>query len=151
MIHISKHFTYHEFVDTIHKGLLLRNALYGLTRLPDCFYLCDFLEQLRIFLNRPIKINSGYRYCSLNKKVNGAVSSDHLYFCAVDFPVSSDEVLPLREWLSRHDSVRYFKYYNSGYMHISLKRLSDDEFRMYSTYYDDSFLLSLYKEIVYYE
>lgn len=146
MIHISEHFTYHELVNTTHKELFLRNALYGMTRLPECFYLCDFLEQLRIFLNRPIKINSGYRYGSLNKKVNGAVSSDHLYFCAVDLPVSSDEVLPLREWLTRHDSVRYFKYYNSGYFHISLKLLTSDERRVYSLYYDDSFELSLYRE-----
>lgn len=151
MIHISEHFTYHELVCTSHKQFVLPNAFYGILRLPECFYLCDFLEHLRSFLNRPVKINSGFRCDSLNSRVNGVAASDHLYFCAVDLPLTPDEVLPLREWLSRYDSVRYFRYYNSGYMHISLKRLTDDESRMYSTYYDDSFLLSLYKEIAYYE
>lgn len=147
MIHISEHFTYYELVHTSHKHLLLKNAFLGISFLSECFYLCEFLEQLRSFLGRPVSINSGYRCSSLNKVVGGGTSSDHLCFCAVDVPVHSYEVLELRKWLSRFSTVRYYKYYNSGYFHISLKCLSKDESLMYSTYYDDSFLLSLYREI----
>lgn len=147
MLHISEHFTFYELVKTGHKELLLSNALLGIRHLPSCFYLCDFLEQLRSFLGRPVPVNSGFRSKSLNSAVGGASGSDHLFFCAVDIPVFSDEVLKLREWLSSCIDVRYFKYYNSGYYHISLKRLTGDESRLYSTYFDDSFELSLYREI----
>ena len=60
--------------------------------------LCGWLEELRKRYNakygvgeEPIRINSGYRSPQLNRKIGGAVTSNHLTGCAVDIKVAGME------------------------------------------------------------
>lgn len=43
-----------------------------------------FLEPLRLYLDKPIIVNSGYRCSKLNKLVGGVATSAHLYGYAAD-------------------------------------------------------------------
>lgn len=47
------------------------------------------LQRLRDLVNEPLKISSGYRTSSHNKKINGAVHSAHLSGNAADIVVSN--------------------------------------------------------------
>lgn len=50
--------------------------------------LVDVLQAIRNHFKKPVNINSGYRTPSYNKKLNGAVYSQHLYGKACDITVS---------------------------------------------------------------
>ncbi len=49
----------------------------------------NLLEPLRIKLNKPINILSGYRCVALNKAVGGVGNSKHLLGCAADITVEN--------------------------------------------------------------
>jgi len=51
--------------------------------------LLDLLDQLREHFGKPIRISSGYRSQSHNKKVGGVDGSSHLYGYAVDIICSA--------------------------------------------------------------
>ena len=55
--------------------------------LPNVFKLAKQLEIIRLSLGQPIIINSAYRTKVYNKKVGGAVASQHLTASAVDIVV----------------------------------------------------------------
>ena len=63
--------------------------------------LCGWLEELRKRYNvlrlaqEPLIINSGYRSPQLNRKIGGAIGSNHLTGCAVDIRVKDNEQLIL--------------------------------------------------------
>lgn len=50
----------------------------------------NILQPLRKAWGSPIIVTSGYRCKALNKVVNGAANSDHLYGCAADIRTVSD-------------------------------------------------------------
>ena len=103
---LSEHFTLGELTKTSHKvyNIPSHEAIANLKRV------CSWLEVLRERYNgirnacisssaitnhaeHPIVINSGYRSPQLNKKIGGAVNSNHLTGCAVDIRVSGMEQL----------------------------------------------------------
>lgn len=55
--------------------------------LPNVFKLATQLEIIRTHLGQPIVINSGYRTKMYNKRVGGAVASQHLTASAADIVV----------------------------------------------------------------
>lgn len=50
--------------------------------------LINFLQKIREYFNKPIRINSGYRCPQHNKKVGGATRSNHMYGQAADISIS---------------------------------------------------------------
>lgn len=50
--------------------------------------LCQILEKVREKFGKPIKITSGYRTLSHNRKVGGSKTSTHLQGIAADFVIS---------------------------------------------------------------
>ena len=103
---LSEHFTLGELTKTSHKvyNIPSHEAIANLKRV------CSWLEVLRERYNgirnacisssaitnhaeHPMVINSGYRSPQLNKKIGGAVNSNHLTGCAVDIRVSGMEQL----------------------------------------------------------
>lgn len=50
----------------------------------------QLLEQFRVWYNRPININSGYRPAAYNRQVGGSVNSSHLFSGAVDFNLPAE-------------------------------------------------------------
>ena len=50
--------------------------------------LVEILQKIRDHFGKPVTINSGYRTVTYNKKVDGAIQSQHLYGMAADISVS---------------------------------------------------------------
>ena len=79
--------------ELIYSEVAKRNKI---NNMPDIKALDNLLELLiyclqpiRSLINKPIYITSGYRCAKLNKLVKGAINSQHLFGCAVDFKVDS--------------------------------------------------------------
>ncbi|WP_397600529.1 D-Ala-D-Ala carboxypeptidase family metallohydrolase [Silvanigrella sp.] len=89
--------------------------------------LCDkFLEPLRQYLNKPIKILSGYRCEELNNAVKGVENSQHLTGCAADITVeniSHQELFEIIKNNFKFDQLilEFVKPNNpfSGWVHVS--------------------------------
>lgn len=88
-IQLSEHFKLSEFIQTDYADFQLLNTVkfYNIRLLVD-----DFLEPLRRKLNKPIKINSGFRGARVNEAVGGVKNSLHLLGLASD--ISCDSVTP---------------------------------------------------------
>lgn len=50
--------------------------------------LVEVLQSIRTYFKKPVTINSAYRTASYNKKVGGAIYSQHLYGTAADIVVT---------------------------------------------------------------
>jgi hypothetical protein len=85
--YITANFTLEELIAS---DYAVRNGIDN-TPPPDVLfnlrYLAVRLEQCRVVLNRPIKINSGYRCAQLNRGVGGAANSAHMHGLAADIDV----------------------------------------------------------------
>lgn len=84
------------------------------------------LEPLRIALNRPVTINSGYRCKKVNEGVCGVASSHHLLGLAADIHFHSE--MELKEMLSvlkrnKHlDLALVERSKNAKWLHVQLPR-----------------------------
>jgi uncharacterized protein YcbK (DUF882 family) len=109
-------------------------ALYQEVRRFDHQYQCDtalklaqFLERVRMtFGNNSIVITSGYRPSSINRRVNGASSSEHLYdgttVGAVDFYVEKTNIYEVQKFCDRiwPYSVGYGA--PKGFVHLGIRK-----------------------------
>lgn len=77
---VTKHFKISEFA-------CKNGASVPAHYLPNVFKIATQLEIIRTYLGQPIIINSAYRTKEYNKKVGGAVASQHLTASAVDIVV----------------------------------------------------------------
>ena len=86
MIKLSNHFTLYELARVDKYGSSnypgskeLVNLTYGVTMI---------LEPLRLYIGKPIIINSGYRNKRINALIGGVSNSQHLTGCAADIRLS---------------------------------------------------------------
>jgi uncharacterized protein YcbK (DUF882 family) len=78
------------------------------------------LEKLRVLVNKPIMITSGYR-CSLhNKAIGGAKNSQHMFGNAVDIKVNGFTPLQISK-LAKECGFTWTKVYSS-WTHIDVRR-----------------------------
>ena len=69
-------------------------------KMINLVYLCAYvLEPLRVAMNEPIKIGSGYRCEKLNKAVGGVYNSQHLKGQAADLCIDGD-IQKGRRWFN---------------------------------------------------
>ena len=69
-------------------------------KMINLVYLCAYvLEPLRVAMNEPIKIGSGYRCEKLNKAVGGVYNSQHLKGQAADLCIDGD-IKKGRRWFN---------------------------------------------------
>ncbi len=79
------------------------------------------LDPVRVFLNRPVHINSGYRSVELNKAVDGVANSVHIYGLAGDIAVESDEMDKTMEFIKDNlDFDQAIVYPSRGFIHVGL-------------------------------
>ena len=80
------------------------------------------LEELRIMVNKPIIINSGYRCPKHNKEVGGVVNSQHTQGNAVDIRLISG-ISPYQLGnLAKKCGFTYVKYY-ANFIHIDVRNI----------------------------
>jgi zinc D-Ala-D-Ala carboxypeptidase len=63
----------------------------------------NILEPLRVSLQKPVKVSSGYRCLRVNKKIGGAKNSQHLRGEAADIQVLSMTVEDLFQLIKKSD------------------------------------------------
>lgn len=82
---LSPRFSLEELAVTSNKALASKNLKEAKAHLTEMECLAFFAEQVRVFVNGPMIISSGYRCDELNKAVGGAKTSQHRFFRAIDF------------------------------------------------------------------
>jgi GH24 family phage-related lysozyme (muramidase) len=119
---ITPHITYGEF------------ALGQEARRFDHQHQCDtatklaqFLEKVRAqFGGRPVIVTSGYRPPAINRAVNGASQSEHLYNAigvgAVDFYISGADIYAVQDWCDQNwpHSLGYGA--PKGFLHLGIRQ-----------------------------
>jgi GH24 family phage-related lysozyme (muramidase) len=88
--------------------------------------LAAFLERVRVaFGNKPIMITSGYRPPAINRLVNGASSSEHLYDApgvgAVDFWVEGADMMAVQRWCDKEWPFS-LGYAAPSFIHLGIRR-----------------------------
>ena len=85
------HFTIEELYASDTAKRLGINNKPDIQQIINLVYLCAYvLEPLRVAMNEPIKIGSGFRCQKLNKAVGGVYNSQHLKGQAVDLCIDGD-------------------------------------------------------------
>lgn len=103
---LSKHFTELEFLRSkTATQKKIKNTWSDSTHKANAIYLCEnYLEPIRLFIDCPVNITSGYRNSELNKAIGGSPSSKHMSGQASDITCikfSPEEFYnKIREWAS---------------------------------------------------
>ena len=88
---VTMHFTIEELYASETARKLGIDNTPSVQKMIHLVYLAAYvLEPLRVAMNRPIKISSGYRCEKLNKAVGGVYNSQHLKGQAVDIDIQGD-------------------------------------------------------------
>ena len=122
MENISKHITYDEAVVS---PTALR---LGIDNTPNAECLANMkavadacFEPLRLWYNKPLKINSFYRCVLLNTAVHGSPTSDHMKGRSIDITAGSkEENKKLFDWAKANLKFdQLINEYNYSWVHIS--------------------------------
>ena len=88
---LTPHFTFEELTATNHQELLEKNRAIAQQNTTAMWHLALFAEQVRVILNVPIRVTSGFRCKELNDAVGGSETSQHTLFQALDIiPIGMD-------------------------------------------------------------
>ena len=97
-IPVTMHFTIEEMYASETAMRLGIDNKPSVQQMINLIYLCaNVLEPLRVAMNEPIKIGSGFRCQKLNKAVGGAYNSQHLKGQAADLCIDGD-IQKGRKW-----------------------------------------------------
>jgi zinc D-Ala-D-Ala carboxypeptidase len=89
-MNLSTHVTLAEFQDSSTATTHGINNQMNESQIASAKLLCEnVFEPLRIHLNTPIKISSGYRSPQLNKMIKGSLSSQHCKAEAMDIKIDA--------------------------------------------------------------
>jgi len=89
-MNLSAHVTLAEFENSPTATTHGINNKMSLSQIESAKLLCEnVFEPLRIHLNTPIKISSGYRSPQLNKMIKGSLSSQHCKAEAMDIKIGA--------------------------------------------------------------
>ena len=82
---LTPHFTIEELAYTSNKEYKKQNLEEANKQIGNMYMLAGFAERVREIVGGPLTITSGYRCEKLNKKLGGAISSQHTKCEAIDF------------------------------------------------------------------
>jgi hypothetical protein len=128
---LSEHFTLKELIDSdeaVRMGI--DNTPTDLI-IENLKRLANKLEEVRLLIDAPIIISSGYRCEVLNRAVKGQPSSQHMGGCAADFKVKNIEANMVMQSIFESD-IKYdqliLEY--DRWVHISVPNFPDAKCRM---------------------
>ncbi len=115
--------------------------------IPKLQHLCTtLLEPIREHFARPFRPNSGYRSEALNRAIGGSPTSQHCRGEAVDIEIHGVSNFELAAWIRDNldfDQVILECYRpgepNSGWGHVSLKEVSEDNRAIALTYHNRTY------------
>ena len=88
---VTMHFTMEELYASATATAKGINNKPSVQQMINLVYLCAYvLEPLRVAMNEPIKIGSGFRCQALNKAVGGVYNSQHMKGQAADLCIDGD-------------------------------------------------------------
>ena len=128
MLQLTTHFTLSEFIRSEKaqsKGIDNTPSLEAVSNLQ---YLCQqVLEPLRVWLGKPVVINSGYRCSQLNQLVGGVSNSQHLTGEAADIRLPDKATGQLyAEYILEHCRFDQLLFEQNAkgtcWLHVSCKR-----------------------------
>ena len=127
MIQLTKHFTLSEFIRSEKAQANGIDNTPSLEVASNLQYLCQqVLEPLRLWIGKPVVINSGYRCPQLNLLVGGATNSQHLTGEAADIRLPDKATGQLyAEFIlmnCRFDQLLFESNGRSQWLHVSCKR-----------------------------
>lgn len=97
---ITMHFTVEEMYASQTATSLGIDNKPSVQQMINLVYLCAYvLEPLRVAMNEPIKIGSGFRCQKLNKAVGGVYNSQHMKGQAADLCIDGD-IQKGRKWFN---------------------------------------------------
>ena len=97
---ITMHFTVEEMYASQTATILGIENKPSVQQMINLVYLCAYvLEPLRVAMNEPIKIGSGFRCQKLNKAVGGVYNSQHMKGQAADLCIDGD-IQKGRKWFN---------------------------------------------------
>ena len=126
---VTMHFTIEElYASATAKAKGINNKPNVQQTINLVYLTADVLEPLRVAMNEPIKIGSGFRCQALNKAVGGVYNSQHLKGQAADLCIDGDMQKGKRwfEWIKTHcefDQLIWEKNPNTGnyWLHVSFR------------------------------
>lgn len=90
-MNLSKHVTLAEFQDSSTATTHGINNKMNESQIASAKLLCEnVFEPLRLYLNTPIKISSGFRSVQLNKMIKGSSTSQHTKGEAMDLQIGAN-------------------------------------------------------------
>ena len=117
---LTPHFTFEELTIT---SKPYKNTPDVAATINLCCLAHYILEPLRIALNAPVTINSGYRSTLVNKAVGGVPSSQHLTGCAADIQVKNQNhgkrIFDILKTLYYVDQLLYEHSAGACWIHVS--------------------------------
>jgi len=138
MIKLSKNFSFNELTNTSHKYLIYQNRILATAHMPILVLTAKMLEDIRLLLNCPIHISSGFRFLDLNNRVGGSVKSRHLSGLAVDIyfkNMTTEEAFKilLNSNLTSFRKVIIESVKGKNWIHIETKVNQEDKTQFYTT------------------
>lgn len=106
-MNLSPHFTFAELTSTAQRGLLARNEAEGLGCLRPLTALCvTLLEPVRARFG-VVSIHSGFRGPSLNARIGGSKTSQHMRGEAADFHCPAAALDDVMAWIVTESGLAY--------------------------------------------
>lgn len=144
-MNLSAHVTLKEFTysDTAVKHGI--NNEMNLTQLKSAEELCqNVFEPLRLYLNTPIKINSGFRSLQLNKLI-GSKTSQHAKGEAMDVNIGAKGFNFIKDKLDFDQLIWEFgNDENPQWVHVSFKKLGNRKQVLKATKKNGKTIYSIY-------
>jgi len=123
-MNLSAHVTLAEFENSPTATTHGINNKMSLSQIESAKLLCEnVFEPLRIHLNTPIKISSGYRSPQLNKMIKGSLSSQHCKAEAMDIKIDAKGFYFIKDKLEFDQLIWEFgNDENPQWVHVSFKK-----------------------------
>ena len=117
---IAPHFTLEELTKTSVKATNTPNIQQTANLCCLAHYI---LEPLRLYMDEPIVINSGFRSAAVNRAVGGVANSRHLDGCAADIRITSElhgaKMFAFLKQLAYIDELLYERSKTATWLHVA--------------------------------
>lgn len=120
-MNLSAHVTLAEFQDSSTATTHGINNKMNESQIASAKLLCEnVFEPLRIYLNTPIKISSGFRSVQLNKMIKGSSTSQHTKGEAMDLQIGANGFFFIKDKLDFDQLIWEFgNDENPSWVHVS--------------------------------